>query len=378
MTSEITKASKVRSARIRARAKQYKLLFIQMGAAFDALRPELISELNCTTMTALDFCNSDLTTIEAGGLLLLTDVETFANSTVRKVPTLGTLRQKVVQQLELSDVCLMSRSPRIAFPIVPGSSLIEDAKVHRVPLLEPDELPFGPTAVGSMLPAVAFDHLDCSEVFQASLSELGLSALAALDHAIFESMSGKNFGEYLQNSELEAIRCAGFLVLEGEDSVFTVPQRFSEFREAVAEALASTIKPQDDLGAVINGLWVIERMIRKALREEALTQDKGRWRKNLANSELLAKALGRANGDTYLTARNVSELRDPIEWLTLGELLEVVRSKKFGGLGIPNYVWDRFNNELVPVRNRISHMRLLKKGDTATVNLWVSQLKRLF
>lgn len=377
MTSEITKAARLRSTLIRAEARQFRLIFVQLGAVFDILRTEIISELNCTTMTAREFCDSDPTKIEVGGLLLLTDVEAFATNLGRNSPTLGTLRKKVTQQLGLSDVCLLSRAPRIAFPIVPGSSLIEDAKVHRVPLLERHELPFGPNGVGSMFPAVAFAHMDCSEVFHASLSELGLSALAALDHAIFESMSGPNFGEYLQNSELEAIRCAGLIVLDGTDSVFTISHRFIEFREAVAGALASTTTPQDDLGNVISGLWVIERMIRKALRESALSQDNNRWRKNLTHGDLTEKVLGRANSDTYLTAKSVAELRDPIEWLTLGELLEVARSKKFEGLGIQSYVWERFNTELVPIRNRISHMRLLKKGDKATVNLWISQLNRL-
>jgi len=36
--------------------------------------------------------------------------------------------------------------------------------------------------------------------------------------------------------------------------------------------------------------------------------------------------------------------------------------------------WRLFKNDIVPIRNRLSHMRLLKKGDMATVRMWVKRV----
>lgn len=158
---------------------------------------------------------------------------------------------------------------------------------------------------------------------------------------------------------------------------FELTPVLSEFREAVAGALADITYPQTELADVVSGLWTIERLIRKALRDAAVDQHKSGWRKKITRGDLAVKILQRAKGDAYLTATNISELRDPIEWLSLGELLEIVRSKNFGGLGVDEYTWQRFNHELVPIRNRLSHMRLIKNRDKATVTMWVSRITRL-
>lgn len=377
MTNRIKQASALRSKEIRLKAKQYKLLFVQLGAVFEVLRQDLTLELGGTKMTAAEFCDTEPNELQADGLLLLTDVEEFAGSPRQGRPTLGILRQRVTQQLSLTDVCLLSRTPRIAFPRVPGSSLIDDAKVHCLPLLEPHEQPCEPTPSGSMIPTVVLGNQDYAEVFRASLLELGLNTLAALDQAIFESMSGRNFIEQLDHAELEALRGSGLVVVQDGQQVFPVPQRFSEFREAVAGALADITYPQAELADVVSGLWTIERLIRKALRDAAVEQHNGSWRKKITHGDLAAKVVQRAKGDAYLTATNISELRDPIEWLSLGELLEIVRSKNFGGLGVDEYTWQRFNHELVPIRNRLSHMRLIKNRDKATVSMWVSRISQL-
>lgn len=375
MTAQIVEAAACRGREIRAKTKQYKLLFVQLGAAFDVLRDGLISELGGTQVNAAEFCEVDPDTLQVEGLLLLTGLEDFAGSTAKGKPTLGVLRQRVTQQLISSDVCLVSRAPRIAFPKVPGSSLIEDAKVHCVRLLEAHEHPAAAGITG--LPSVAFGELDFPEVFRASLLELGLNTLAALDYALFESMSGRDFVCHLEHNEVEALRGAGLVAVEDGENVFTVPNRYSEFREATASALADITHPQDDLGPISDGIWTIERMIRKALRDAAIQNHQNSWRKHVAHGDLELKVLQRAKSDSYPTASKISELRDPIEWLSLGELLEVARSKNYQGLGIDAYTWQRFSHDLIPIRNRLSHMRLIKHGDMVTVRMWVKILRQL-
>lgn len=375
MTEEIIDAAACRSREIRAKARQYKLLFVQVGAAFDVLRGALISQVGGTQLGAAEFCETEADKLQVEGILVLTELEEFTGIPAKGRPTLGTLRQRVTQQLAVSDVCLISRAPRIAFPKVPGSSLIEDSKVHVIPLLESHE--HSVDASPSGLPSVVFGDQGFAEAFRASLQELGLSTLAALDYALFESMSGRDFVRHLEHGEIEALRGAGLVAVEDGDHAFTVPRRYSEFREAAAGALAEITHPQDDLGPLADGLWTIERMIRKSLRDLAIRNHQGSWRRHVTHGDLETKVLQRARSDSYLTAAKVSELRDPIEWLSLGELLEVARSTKFQGLGIDEYTWSRFSHDLLPIRNRLSHMRLIKHGDRATVGMWVKRLSQL-
>jgi hypothetical protein len=188
-----------------------------------------------------------------------------------------------------------------------------------------------------------------------------------------------DFTDQLDVAHLEALRGAGLLQISGSGEYsFAVSRRINEFREAVAHALADVVLPQSEFSEVADGLWTIERMIRRALRKAAIEQHQGRWRKQVVNHGDLAETLlKRAKRDAYLTAENVAELRDPIEWMSLGELLEVVSSSGYAGLGINEYTWRRFAFEVLPIRNRLSHMRLIKDRDKATIAVWVVWLKRL-
>ncbi|UUV29899.1 hypothetical protein NQK81_34830 [Amycolatopsis roodepoortensis] len=172
------------------------------------------------------------------------------------------------------------------------------------------------------------------------------------------------------------MRSAGLAHVVDGGFAFTTPRLLWKFRDAIGDVMASHVSPQTDLAEVTDGLWYIERCIRKALRDAAINEPNVKnWRKSLLHKNTAATALGRARSDAYVGALSVAELRDPIEWLSLPELLEVVRSDRFGGLFWDKVSWDRFSQQIVPIRNRLSHMRLLKKGDKATVRKWANLLK---
>lgn len=171
----------------------------------------------------------------------------------------------------------------------------------------------------------------------------------------------------------DALRSAGLLHLAGEEPRLALGQLW-RLKQAIADAMAEVVTPQSDLAAVSDGLWQIERIIRKFLRDAAVADSPKKWRNQLLNATLAETVLGRARGDVNVTAVSVAELRDPIEWLTLGELLDLVQSKKFGGLFWDELTWRLFKNDIVPIRNRLSHMRLLKRSDKATVRMWVKRV----
>jgi hypothetical protein len=372
-----------RSRQARQKLKRRGLLFVQLGTVFDPLRDDFISHLGGQRISAAQLCEADRGELPEGGILVVTEFEAMTSVGRGTVHPLGVVRKLVGELMEKGvDVCLVSRSPKIAFPTVPGSSIVEDATVFFLPLLTREECDAlgGSETPGDLLPAVSIGKSECAHVFHKALGELGVATLAGLDHALYEAgTKSDQFTDHLDAAQREALRGAGLLQISDEGlHSFAVSNRIIEFREAVAHALADVVEPQNDFRDVADGLWTIERMIRRALRAAAIEQHQARWRKQVANhGDLASKLLERAKSDAYLTAQTVAELRDPIEWMSLGELLEVIGSRNYGGLGINDYTWRRFAFEILPVRNRLSHMRLIKGQDLATIKVWVAWIKRL-
>jgi hypothetical protein len=206
---------------------------------------------------------------------------------------------------------------------------------------------------------------------------LGANVLAAIDHAVFDVNARADFPDYLDAREIDALRGAGLATSIGAagSTRFAVPQRFSEFRNAVSDVMAKMVNPTSEISDISAALWSIERRIRRSLRGLAIEQHQGSWRKNVLHGDLGAKALERARNDNAPAASSLSDLRDPLEWLSLGELLEVV--EKFNHIGSDALFWRRFGSDVVPIRNRLSHMRLTRKGDRENVHAWESRIRKI-
>jgi hypothetical protein len=80
--------------------------------------------------------------------------------------------------------------------------------------------------------------------------------------------------------------------------------------------------------------------------------------------------LERARKDAQPSAGAVKELRDPLEWLTTVELLELREERELGDLGLESYLWTKLRNSVVPIRNRAAHMRFIGAQDARTVRNW--------
>ncbi|TDD52817.1 hypothetical protein [Saccharopolyspora elongata] len=375
MTDSILFSAQVRADEIRTRLKRFKLVFIQCGAAFDVLREPLLSALCGTVLDAADFAKTSSPVELPAERVILDGMEAFARNGKAGGATLGALRAKVNElRDDDAEICLVSRTPKISFAPVAGSSLLDDASWHCLPVLDPNECPEERRHIlASSLPSVGFGHQsDVNLLLRTALEELGVNVLTDLDFALFEANHGANFITEVEAGVAEAMRGAGFAHVVDDALRFNSPGPFWQFKNAVADVIATIVGPQVDLPAVSEGLWQIERTIRKLLREAAIRDAGEKWRKNLFNETIAQHVLERARRDVSVTAASVSELRDPIEWLTLGELLQVVESSTFQGLSWDTVLWQRFRQDVMPIRNRISHMRLLKKRDRATVRMWVN------
>ncbi|MEU6643403.1 hypothetical protein ABZ863_12730 [Saccharomonospora sp. NPDC046836] len=378
----VQKAAIKRATELRQKMRRNRLVFVQLGAVHDVLRTSILESMSSTIKSAVEFLEEpfEIELIESSSIVL-TEIEKFSDGGPRGSLRLGALRQKINEVLDDDiDVCMISRTPRASFGSVPGSSIIEDSSIYCLPLLDDSERvdDYKPHPAAA-LPCCGLGGCeDLSALFHDSLAELGVSVLAALDQAIFEAPPRVNFLDRLDIRDVEALRGAGLVVVNNEGIGFTVDNRTSEFREAVADVLAGVTTPQSDLPAIIQGLWSIERIIRRSLRDAAVSNFGNKWRVRVLHGDLPQKVLERARLDVHVSARSVSELRDPIEWLSLGELIEVANSHTFDGLKFDQIAWGKFKEKVMPIRNRISHMRLMRKGDKQVVEMWHALVHRNF
>jgi hypothetical protein len=76
--------------------------------------------------------------------------------------------------------------------------------------------------------------------------------------------------------------------------------------------------------------------------------------------------------DSVPAAVNVEDVRSPLDWLTLSDLLAVARESAASSptsrvCGYSAEDWAKLDREIVPIRNRVAHMRLARQGDLDTV-----------
>ncbi|GAA2203518.1 hypothetical protein GCM10009849_36230 [Sinomonas flava] len=218
-----------------------------------------------------------------------------------------------------------------------------------------------------------------TEVFRAALREIGQGLIAALDHALFEvNPKGTDGLEFLEARELEGLRGSGIIKV-GDDGkpLLALPGTARFLREALAAHISESATPAAILPDVTSGLWFIERKIRNALRSAALAKYQDNWRASVLGARN-GEVLRRAQLDTNVAAKSVTDLRDPLEWLTLGELMEIVRSDKFDNLGVEAVIWRKLQEQLIPIRNRLAHVRILKSEDAEVVRMWATLIKSRF
>lgn len=356
---------------ITGRLERHRLIMVSAGKAFECYLTQIRALADhCTTVT--EFLDSEPT---LSGSILIEDLETVCVSPQSSTSLLGPLRSKIDESLELGGTVLMaSKFPRARYPDVPGSSLLDDARLVHLPLLE----------VKSAQPLSCFpswsEELNPEEWLVELIEELGLGLLARLDQVIFESpIPPAEALNQLDANELEALYFSGLLQPKGSAYAWADIRLIPQLKEALSTVLAVSVSAAPDLPRVFELLWQIERKIRSTYRTTAISVWGRAWKDScLTNATQKAEILSRAGSFSYRGVKKITELRDPLEWLTLGELLELraAKSEAVGTLGIEASIWRQFALEVLPIRNQVSHMRLTRHGDFATLNTWSHLLRK--
>ncbi len=201
-----------------------------------------------------------------------------------------------------------------------------------------------------------------------------------MDRILFESMTARD--EAIVNMRartVEGLVGAGLVRVDDNEYKWTFPRAHDLLRRALAENIARYNDPPGSVTEAFGLVWSIERALRCAMRTAAIasTQNKT-WQTHALNGHLPDEVLRRASADAYPGAKSIKEIRDPLEWLTLGELLDLrqARPTVYGNLGVEDHVWRSFTAEVPSIRNRLSHMRLLQEGDLVRLKKWHNALAR--
>lgn len=341
------------------KVEQLRIVFLQLGASNEPARRALLDS-GATVKPVQTYLNEQ--SEPRNGTLVLDQVESFI--TANEGSRMGILRERVFEDVDAgARVILLSRAPRIAFPSVVGSSLLDDASFAHAPIVQCRTADEWPTCIVDGLPA--------PEVLCRALWELGIDLCASLDRVVYESLlTGAEALGLLGARELEALDGSGFTARDGNTRTWNFPKYLAPLKEALDNVLADALEPQQNFADVSAGLWKIERMIRREVRRRAITAWGKNWRAQCLNGDLPAKVLERATESAYLGATSIKQLRDPLEWLSLGELLQLKDRSEIGSLGLTAAHWRHFGSEIMPIRNRLAHMRSLYPEDAARVVQW--------
>ena len=357
--------------------KRYPIVFVHLGRA--RLPAGETLEALGTVVTVADYLGHVSHPGSDGGAVLgsvavISDVETVIGS--RKF-TLGALRERVMFDVdEGRRFVLQSRVARGAFPETVGSNLLADAKQVFAPasLSDPaqglERLPGwdsgqagGVGDVGGSAYKVQF-LIECVE-------ELGVDTVACLAELLWDARLSPNEAiKSIAGVDLESMLSSGLISMVDNDPAWLIAAEWKHFREAVAAVSSRYAGEGEWLAHTFVDLWLIERRIRNAFRDALIAGQGAGWRSTCLPAGLQAEVVGRAQRDSQPSAEKVSDLRDPLEWLTTSELLDLRTDRDLGLLGLESHQWTRLREAIVPVRNRAAHMRIIGERDARTVATW--------
>lgn len=311
-------------------------------------------------------------------------------------------------------VLLVSTVPPDLYPALAGSSILMDARLVQGRPIDSESAAeyvrkLGVTAEeavanvvrhssGSRALLEAFASIELSEgsgngkrakalaaeknIAGQTFDEIGPSLCMWLEHWIFESGREKVYDTDIATNYIVALRSAGVIAPADEDAFVMLPYVNRELWIAVlGEYLESVVEPPNHWAQLVGELFAFERELRCAIKRALV--EAGTFESALIPHR--ERILELARRDSVPGAVDLSDVRSPLDWLTLSDLLTMAQEgaqsrspSRMCGYGPED--WMRLAREIVPIRNRVAHMRLARQGDLDTVRrcrrLWNRVLNR--
>jgi hypothetical protein len=336
--------------------KQFSLVFLQLGSPAVRLRDSIM---------ALEGQHIDALDVLAEGTVLtesLVFVHAFDRLKERRGDELGRFRDLVMREAQADRVfAFLSTAPKTAYPETRGSDVIADAKqifpTWPLTLKGIDGQPSGDLELKFLIECVR---------------ELGDRTVIALSEALWEQqLSPRDALEWLPRPDIEALRGAGFVSASGDQVSWTLAgTSFKTARSAIALVASESVSFRPAVPESFAEMWTLERMIRNGIRGALIRKMGDGWRETCLPKWLKTEVLDRARRDSQPRAKKMADLRDPLEWLSTSELLDLRETRELGSLGMEQHYWSRLRIEILPIRNRIAHMRLIDDVDLRRITTW--------
>lgn len=282
-------------------------------------------------------------------------------------------------------VLIVSRSPRSAFPIGDGSSLVLDSRdlhLHESRLADwivsdfesqHRSLPAGASysrgLAARLLKSAETETPNAdaiaAEVASETLFELGPNYIALLDEWFLEAGRHRlpivDVPEWMQVE----LMMAGVARLDIDQQNVLLFDRAlgAGWRDGLRLASRLCTEAPRDWREVAASLFELERIVRCILANALEGSLGNKWAKQVLNGTEAAYVREAAGvvADFPLTG-----LANPLDYLTLGQLLDlaIVRDEAAGAGLTPSVLAEL--RRVVPIRNRVGHMRLPRDGDLHT------------
>ncbi|WP_127783405.1 hypothetical protein [Rhodococcus sp. X156] len=304
-----------------------------------------------------------------------------------------------------ASVLVTSGRPPLSFPSLVGSSLFADATHVRLPPLTDPRAgewilrrsPVSDSSLANLIRHANGSRRLLDDFLQIELAgalsgnekvkaarkaeySLACDVFAELGQELASELSfwvhdceifDPNESDLSRFTDTRALKGAGVLRVSADGKVDLLPFHNKViWSDALALTLDSQFDPSEDWVALIQEFYSFERRLRYDLRvhfEENVGSD---WATKVLASRA-SSILELARFDGHPRATSIEHLRSPLDWLTLGVLLELAESvagpKPGLFLGCGGEEWHRIGSELTSVRNRLAHMRQLRMGDAGVM-----------
>jgi hypothetical protein len=138
----------------------------------------------------------------------------------------------------------------------------------------------------------------------------------------------------------------------------------------LGESLEEIIDPPSDWFGLAQKLFKFERDLRIQLKGAFYNLHGDQWASILLLDHQ-EQIIHFARRDTTPLVAGLSDVRSPLDWITLTQLLDLAADVADSGsdriVGHTAAEWRELSAIVIPVRNRIGHMRLVREGDKDSV-----------
>ncbi len=313
------------------------------------------------------------------------------------------LRPAVLDRVQGGTAVLVASDlPRRSYPAIDGSSIATDCYAATLPedhalsilnALPRDAhtdwvLSNGRQAVGIASRLLAFDHADatCGERrrsatetrrsrLQDTLTQCGAELLGWVEDTYLLKRRSSLTAVDVDDDIVSVLTSSGLARINPLDDSLVLFPGFgqSDVEASIVAAQAALLEAPAEWLNVAGALFQFEKTARLALSAHlALHQSE----RDAAFAPFESKILRNYEDDTGLRESDVTKVPLPWNWVDLSDVLRLAANLASGRrvAGVTASTWTRMAEDVVPLRNRIQHMRLPRPGDLILIQRYCRQI----